>query len=491
MTLQQIGLLLGLAIPLVTFVFVDIGDAPETGAMASVAMMMSIFWITEAIPLAATALLPLALFPLLGIASSKAVASQYMNTTVFLLIGGFLIALAMQRWNLHKRLALTILSWFGVQPAMLLLGFILVTASLSMWISNTATTLVMLPIALAILSRYQSLLPEDLAKGFSVALLLSIAYSASIGGMMTLVGTAPNLVFARFYQASEGISVGFAQWMLFSVPIGTSLLAVLVCVMCGFCLRRVPTPEGLSNMLGQEKSQLGPMSFEEKQVFLVFLITACLWVTRKGIDVGVFAFQGWGKHLVYGHFIDDGSVAIAMALLLFLLPTQAKNGIRKKLLDEQVFSQLPWSVVVLFGGGFALAFGFSNSGLSAHLATQLQGLQNVGLPLIITAVTVGMTLLTELTSNTATTQLVLPVLQSAAEVIQVPAVMLMLPASMAASCAFMFPVATPPNAIIFSSGQVRVIDMIKAGMLFNLAAIIIIPLLSYVLIPVVFMAEPI
>lgn len=486
MLVKQVGLFLGIGLPVMILMFVDIGDSPQTSAMAAVATMMSIFWVTEAIPLAATALLPLAMYPLLGIASSKDVASQYMNSIVFLLIGGFLIALAMQRWHLHKRIALTVLALFGTRPSMLLLGFILVTASLSMWISNTATTLVMLPIALAILARYESLLPDYLARRFSTGLLLSIAYSASIGGMMTLVGTAPNLVFARFYEMSEGVSIGFAQWMLFSVPVGTLQLLVLICVMCGFYLRKIPNPEGLKDLIREEKALLGPMSFEEKQVLLVFVTTACLWITRKGIDIGIFSFQGWSERIIFGNMIDDGGVAITMALILFILPSRSKNGVRSRLLDEQVFTQLPWPVVVLFGGGFALAYGFSSSGLSTHLAAQLQGLQAASLPVIITTVTVGMTLLTELTSNTATTQLVLPILQSAASVIDVPAIMLMLPATLAASCAYMLPVATPPNAIIFGSGKIRVIDMVKIGALFNLAAIAIISLLSYVLIPMVF-----
>lgn len=485
MPVQRIGLVIGLVLPGYIYFFMDIGDQPEIGAMAAVATMMSIFWVTEAIPLAATALLPLAFYPVLGIASSKDVAGHYMNSTVFLLIGGFLIALAMQRWSLHKRIALTVLALFGTRPIMLMLGFVLVTASLSMWISNTATTLVMLPIALAILSRYEAILPADIARRFTITLLLSIAYSASIGGMMTLVGTAPNLVFARFYETIQGHNIGFAQWMMLSVPVGTTMLLVLVSVMGGIYMRRIPEPEGLKGIILDEKSHLGRMSAEEYKVLIVFLITAVLWITRKGIDIGVFSFQGWGDQVGFGHLIDDGGVAIAMAMILFLLPAHYQ-GVKTRVLDEQVFTQLPWPVVLLFGGGFALAYGFSSSGLSAHLAAQLQGLQNASLPLVMTSVVAGMALLTELTSNTATTQLVLPILQSASSVIEVPAVMLMLPATISASCAFMFPVATPPNAIIFGSGKMHVIDMVKAGVILNISAIIIVAGLCYVLIPVFF-----
>lgn len=487
--MKKIGLILGVLLPVIIFFFADFGEKDQTSKMAAVAVMMSIFWVTEAIPLAATALIPLSLFPLLGIATSKATASQYMNSTVFLLIGGFMIALAMQKWNLHKRIALNILAAFGGKPIQIVIGFMLATAGLSMWISNTATTLMMLPIALAIISRYENFLTDTQSHQFTVGLLLSIAYSASIGGMMTLVGTAPNLVFARFYQSIAGESVGFSQWMVIAVPVGLCMLVtVLIIISIGY-LRNLPHVEDLKQLVEDEKNQLGKISYEEKSVLLVFISTAILWVTRKGLTLGDWVLQGWGDFLPYGKMIDDGSVAIAMATILFFIPVKKNKGQIKTLLDQQMFTDLPWSIVLLFGGGFALAHGFSESGLSSYLAAQLQGLKDVSLPLVIVTVSMGMNLLTELTSNTATTQLVMPILLATAKVMDIQPVWLMLPAVLSASCAFMFPVATPPNAIIFGSGKIKVFEMVKVGIALNIIAIIVISIISYCLIPQIYIAS--
>ncbi len=479
--LKKLGLLAGITLPIAILMFTNIGNSAPTTSMAAIAVMMSIFWISEAIPLAATALIPLVLFPLAGIASSKATASQYMNSTVFLLIGGFMIALAMQRWNLHKRIALNVLALFGGQPLHLVLGFMLASAGLSMWISNTATTLMMLPIALAIISRCEQFMSDAEMHRFSVGLLLAIAYSASIGGMMTLVGTAPNLVFAEFYQQVNQDSIGFSQWMMIAVPIGLSILFFVYLIIGLFYLRNLPNADNLKQLVAKEKRQLGQISFAEKSVLLVFVMTATLWVSRKGIKIdGEWIIQGWASWLPYGSMLDDATVAITMATIMFFIPVK---GTKEKLLDHRVFAELPWSIVLLFGGGFALAYGFSESGLSVYLAEQLQGLKSVSLPLLILAISSGMNLLTELTSNTATTQLVMPILISTAKIIEVSPIWLMLPAVLSASCAFMFPVATPPNAIVFGSGKVRVLEMVKTGLLLNIIAILIITALSFYLIP--------
>jgi solute carrier family 13 (sodium-dependent dicarboxylate transporter), member 2/3/5 len=486
MHLKKTGLVLGLSTPVAIVLFCEIDGNPQMTRMAAVAAMMSILWITEAIPLAATALLPLGLFPVLGIASSQSTATQYMNSIVFLLIGGFMIALAMQRWHLHKRIALNVLALFGGQPTRMLLGFMLATAGLSMWISNTATTLMMLPIALAIVNRYEGILSEQQQHRFTVGLLLAIAYSASIGGMMTLVGTAPNLVFARFYEMSYGQTIGFAQWMLLAVPTGIVLLLILALLIDWILFRKLPRSEQLKQLVINEKTSLGKIRYEEKAVLFVFSVTALLWITRKGLQIGGFSFQGWNERIAFGKMIDDGSVAIVMATILFFIPAKLANGDKTTILNEEVFAKLPWAIVLLFGGGFALAYGFAESGLSAYLASQLTGLKSVSLPIIIFSVTAGMSLLTELTSNTATTQLVMPILQSAAEVIDVTPVWLMLPATLAASCAFMFPVATPPNAIVFGSGKLKVMEMVKLGVFLNIISIILISLMCFWLVPLVF-----
>ncbi len=486
MNMKRVGLLLGITLPFYIVLFVSFGENVQTSRMAACAIMMSVFWVTEAIPLAATALLPLVLFPILGIASSKAVASQYMNSTVFLLIGGFMIALAMQRWNLHKRIALNILLVFGGNVLKMVLGFMVATAGLSMWISNTATTLMMLPIALAILSRLDDFLTEKQSHQFALGLLLAIAYSASIGGMMTLVGTAPNLVFSQFYQIQSGESIGFLQWMLIAVPVGIIMLASLYLVITVLFLRKLPDIAGLKQLVVDEKEQLGRISNAEKSVMMVFIVTAILWITRKGIDFGGLAFSGWGATMPYGKMIDDGTVAIMMATVLFFIPAKRNSKDVEMLLDKKVFSELPWSIVLLFGGGFALAYGFSESGLSVYIASLLQGLKSYSLPAIVLIVSAGMNLLTELTSNTATTQLVMPILLSTAQVLEVSPVWLMLPAVLSASCAFMFPVATPPNAIVFGSGKVKVIEMVRVGLILNLIGIMVVSGISYWLIPYIY-----
>jgi len=466
----------------------ELAEDPLITRMAAVAIMMSLLWISEAIPLAATSLLPLILFPILGIASSKLVAAQYMNSTVFLLIGGFMIALAMQRWNLHKRIALSVVAFFGGQPLQLMLGFVVATAFLSMWISNTATTLVMLPIALAIISRFEGTLSAEQIHRFSLGLLLAIAYSASIGGMMTLVGTAPNLVFARIYEMSNvGVdAIGFAQWMILGVPIGVLMLLITACYLGVLYLRKIPASDSLGRIVIEEKQQLGPMRREEGIVMLIFALTAMLWITRKELYIGAFHLPGWSNIFEYGAMIDDGTVAIFMSFLLFLIPARDSDGSKTRILSNEVFTQLPWTIVVLFGGGFALAYGFVESGLSRHVALQLQGVENAGLLPIIVVVSTGMTFLTELTSNTATTQLILPILQSVAQAMSISPMWLMLPATLSASCAFMFPVATPPNAIIFGSGKLHVIDMVKTGLILNLLGIVVIVSVVWLLVPFVF-----
>ncbi len=485
--IQRIGLVLSICLPAYILLAGEFGEDPKTPAMAAVALMMALLWVTEAIPLSATALLPLILFPLLGISPTKVVAATYMNSTVFLLLGGFLIALAMQRWNLHRRIALAVLSAVGSHPMQLMTGFILATAGLSMWISNTATTLVMMPIALAILSRFDAVIGERAAQQLTTGFLLAIAYSASIGGIMTPVGTAPNLVFIRLYEVShaDGSGMGFTEWMLLTIPIGVVLLIFLMIYLSFRYCRGITAESSIQGFITEEKHNLGSIRFEEKVVAVVFAAAALLWVTRKKIQTDTFTFPGWQSLIPNGSMMDDSTVAVAMALILFIVPARTADGSSTRVLDHTVFQQLPWSVVLLFGGGFALASGFVDSGLSSYLAQQVALLTDLSLSTQIFLVTGLMTGLTELTSNTATTQLVLPILQSIAESMQVKPEWLMIPATLAASCAFMFPVATPPNAIVFSSGKIKMSEMLAAGLIINLVAIVVIGILLQWLIPAV------
>ncbi len=460
----------------------DLGS-PASSHMAAVAVLIAFLWMTEAVPLAVTALLPLVLFPLLGIASTRVVAGKYMNSTVFLLIGGFLIAQAMERWGLHRRIALSVLGVFGGQPVALVLGFITTTAFLSMWISNTAATLVMLPIALAILAHFEGLVSAHKAHRLGVALLLGIAYSASLGGLMSLVGTPPNLVFARLYSDLSGVEVDFARWLFVGVPVGAAMLVILAGYLTVLYLWGFGRGINLKAILSEEKARLGPVSSEEWKVAAVFTATALLWLGRKGIDLANWHVPGWQGWLSHGELLDDGTVAIAMAVLLFLIPAKGKSA----LLDVNAFGRLPWAVVILFGGGFALASGFVDSGLSAYLAGILGDLSGVSQIGIMAMVAAGMTFLTELTSNTATTQMVLPILASVADALHTDPLWLMLPATFSASCAFMFPVATPPNAIVFGSGHIQMKDMICTGLFLNLIGIpVVVGMLTW-LIPLVFL----
>jgi len=485
--MKKLGLFSAFIIPSIILATMNLGDDVIMTRMAAVAVLMSILWISEAIPLAATALIPLVIFPILGISSTKVVAAHYMNSTVFLLIGGFMIALAMQRWQLHRRIALNVLLIFGGRPLQLMIGFVVATAGLSMWISNTATTLVMLPIALAILGRFESSFSANEVQRFTLGLLLAIAYSASIGGMLTPVGTAPNLVFLRLYEISQQDgAIGFAEWLIFAVPVGVLMLIVTTAYLGLRFFKGLPVSEDSETVVRSEKQKLGPIKFEEKVVLAVFCLTASLWISRKGLTIGNYFWSGWQAWIAHGSLLDDGTVAIAMSLLLFVIPARTVDGVRDFILNDQVFRKLPWSVVILFGGGFALAAGFVDSGLSSYLASQLGGLERAGTIKTIALVAVGMTFLTELTSNTATTQLVLPILQSVSEAMKISPLWLMLPATLSASCAFMLPVATPPNAIIFGSGKLHVIDMVKAGLVLNLFGVLIIVTVLHYLLPLIF-----
>ncbi len=460
---------------------------PAVTRMAAVAVLMALWWVTEALPLAATALVPLVALPLLGIAPAKVVAGSYINSTIFLFIGGFLIAQAMERWHLHRRIALAVVGIFGGRPGALVLGFMMATALLSMWISNTATTVMMVPIAVAILDGLALDEGEASARAFAVALLLGIAYAASIGGVATLVGTPPNLALARIYQISfpGSPAIAFGQWMLLGVPVAlVMLLAAWLLLTRGL----YPQLNGLRlslDALHRERLALGPVTWAQWSVALVFGLTALLWIFRKDLDLGFARIPGWSGWLPWARGIDDGTVAIGMALSLFLLPAREGRG-GTRLLEADAFGRLPWGVVVLFGGGFALAKGFADSGLSAWLGGHFLGAGHLGRMTLVATVTSGVTGLTELTSNTATTQLILPVLAAAARGVGLTPLQLMVPATLAASFAFMLPVATPPNAVVFGTGRVRIGDMVRAGIWLNLAGILTILAAARWLLPLVF-----
>jgi len=453
-----LGPLLGLIIPL-SF---DIPDHPHAPAMAGIASWMALWWITECVPLAVTALIPLLALPLTGIATAKEIAPRYMTSIMFLFIGGFLIAQGLERTGLHRRMAFAILSRWHASPLQLLAGFAGATAFLSLWISNTATTMLMATVGLAVLSR----LDKDNGKqagGFAAILLLMIAYAANIGGMGTPVGTVPNLVLLEILESyAPALKPTFMQWMMVGIPVVIVGLMVLLFVFSRRVRKINWSSSDTAETLLDEQRALGPMRREEYFVAWVLGLTALAWMTRKGIQGESFAIPGWSSLLPYPG-VDDGTVAIAGALCLFLLP--GRNG--KPILEKESFAHLPWNILILLGGGFALATGMQQSGLSQWLGSQLHAFAAIPLPLMLLMIALLMTFLTEITSNTAITQVMLPILAAVALGNELDITLLLMVATFSASCAFMLPVATPPNAIVFGTERIPMKLMVRTGILLN------------------------
>ena len=497
---RRIGFWLGIAAFFLLYFFGNLEpENPLVGKMAAVALLMAIWWITDAIPLAATSLLPLLLFPLLGIMKGRDVAPVYTNYIIFLYIGGFLIALAMEKWNLHRRIALNIVSFVGSKPSRLVLGFMISTAFLSMWISNTATTIMMLAIGLAVIKQAEENFGANDTAKLSAALLLGIAYSASIGGVSTLVGTPPNLALVRLFELSFpkaedlGFHLSFGQWMVFGVPLSLVMLSIVWVI-----LTKVVFPVSdkftlPSETIHAEKEKLGKISRQEICVGSIFFLTALLWVFRGDLTIGTFTLPGWSNLIPFGHLIDDGTVAIGMALTLFLIPAGKASPAKDEhhtLLDVGVFTKIPWHIILLFGGGFALAKGFQTSGLSQWIGNNFAELEGAPVWVLVGVIAGGIAFLTELTSNTATTEMILPILASIATAAKIHPLLLMVPAAVAASFAFMMPVATPPNAIVFGSGRITIGQMVKAGIIINLIGIAVVTTMFLLLGPAVFQIDP-
>ncbi len=530
---SRIGLILGPTVFLFMLLFVELDPVnPLVTRMTAVILLMAIWWITEAIPLAATALLPIVLYPLLGImygrevpAGSRVdmsaasyregfgpgdfdvilpnVANQYMDWIILLFMGGFIIAIAVEKWNLHKRIALNILNIVGGQPHRLVLGFMLATGFLSMWLSNTATALMMMPMGMSLILLYEELnadlrkqgeVVDSRAPNFSLTLLLGIAYSASIGGFATLIGTPPNGVLVTqlpqlFPEAPE---LTFSTWLLFALPMSAIYMLLAWLLLTRFVFPLPPsTPFSGRDFIRDELHKLGPMSTEERRVLVVFVAFAALLMTRKerlfGAEIDVF---GWSYYLdrilqaidtqPVGYLIDDGTVSIGMALTLFMIP--AGKAIGGRLLDWDDARKIPWGILLLFGGGLAIAKGFTTSGLSDYIATQLQVWLGDASPLIIVISTVGIiTGLTEVASNTATISLSLPIMASLSQAIQAHPLLLLIPTTLAASCAFMLPVSTPPNAIVYGSGRIPIMKMVVAGIWLDVLSVILLTVFVYTL----------
>lgn len=472
---QKIGLLLGPLLFVFVYLLPQPADMPEHSLrVAAVALLMATYWITEAIPIPATALMPIVLFPLLDVMPTSKVTLAYGNHLIFLFMGGFLIAVTIEKWQLHRRIALRTILLVGVSSNQIILGFMLATAFLSAWISNTATAMMMVTIGLAVVKQAQQdsgSQPDH--SNFATALMLSIAYAASIGGVATLIGTPPNAILAGVIESNYGYSIGFAQWMLFGVPVSLTMLAL-----GWFYLTRIAFKSEFDELPGgkhsiqQKLDELGPMSLPEKKVLSIFALVAVSWILRGLLDIEELSA------------VSDASIAIAGAVLLFIIP--ADKNMSEPLLDWHTAKTIPWDIMILFGGGFALANGFSSSGLTEWLANQLVSLQNMDLIIIVFMVVLLVIFLTEITSNTATASLMLPVMGAFAVAIQISPLYLMVAVALAASFAFMLPVATPPNAIVFSSRKISIPQMARAGVWLNIIGSILITLYVIFYLPSVF-----
>lgn len=474
------GLILGPALFLWITIFIDLEPGkPAVTYTLAIAILMAIWWITEIVPLAITALLPVVLFPLFGVMNGRDVSSAYFNHVIFLFIGGFIVALAMQKWDLHKRIAIRILLVTGSSPARILLGFMLATSFLSMWISNTATAMMMVPILLSISSKLEEFIEKKEASKYTVGLLLGVAYSASIGGIATLVGTPPNLSFARIFQIMfpSAPEISFSSWFIFALPISI-VFFVITWVYLYMIYKPKRSLKSLKNISFKDQyKELGKSTFEQKAVMVVFIILAVLWLTRAGISMGSFNIPGWSSLFSSPTYINDGTVAIMMSVILFLIPSKSEK--HSRIMTWKTASKIPWNIVLLFGGGFALAGAFKESGLSIWIGEQLSGVGNFPPILIIAVIALTMTFLTELTSNTATTEMLLPVLAGMSVSIDINPLLFMLPATISASMAFMLPVATPPNAIVFGSNKISVLQMANTGLVLNLLGVLIITIITY------------
>ena len=492
---KSIGLILGPTLFLLTILFFRPEDLSESGrAVLASTLWIAVWWILEVIPIAVTALLPIILFPLTGALKLSATTASFGHRYIFLYIGGFVLAIAIERWNLHRRIALTIISFIGTNIKSIILGFMVATAFLSMWISNTATAVMMLPIGLAIISQLKDNpnTKEDENNTFGKALMLAIAYSASIGGISTLIGTPPNLVLSGIVSELYDIEITFAKWIIIGLPV--SIVMLFICwkylTEYAFTFKQKTFPGG-KDEIQRQLSELGKVSYEEKVVFYVFIGTAVAWITRS------FLLSKWIPNL------DDTIIAIIAAVILFLIPASkeanqkaAKEGLnttrenRRSIVNWEEAVKLPWGVLLLFGGGLALAEGFKTSGLAEWIGSQMTLLEGVSLILLLLIMVAAVNFLTEITSNLATTAMLLPILAPLAVIIDVHPFVLMVGATLAASCAFMLPVATPPNAVVFGSGVLKIPDMVKAGIGLNLISIIVITLVVYFLLPLFWGIDP-
>ena len=482
MNIKKIGFFLGPLLFVLTRYFTNFeGLSNEGNAVLASTLWIAVWWITEAIPIAATSLMPIILFPLSDGLSLSETTSSFGHRFVFLYLGGFILALSIEKWNLHKRIALNIIKIIGTNIKKIILGFMVATAFLSMWISNTATSVMMLPIGIAIIKQMKDLknTPENENLIFGKSLMLSIAFSASIGGVATLIGTPPNLVFAGIIQEIYNIEISFLEWFMFGLPISIILLSIawVYLTNVAFKFKQDKFDEGKKE-INRQLEDIGSMSYEEKIVLTVFILTGLAWITRT------FFLNKFLPNL------DDSIIALISGISLFIFQANSKSGKKEKIMNWEDAVKLPWGILLLFGGGLAIAQGFQSSGLATWIAQNMVQLEGFSVFLILLVVITAVNFLTEITSNLATTAMLLPILAPTAVILGVHPYILMVGATIAASCAFMLPVATPPNAVVFGSGYLKMSDMVRVGVLMNFISITIILLMVYFVLPILWEFDP-
>lgn len=472
------GPLLGLFV----FLILNAYELEQTVCMAAAAVVwMCFWWITEAINIYITSLLPLVLFPFSGVMPMQEVSQMYTNEIIFLYIGGFLLAFGIERWNLHQRFAFKILLSVGIKPQSVLLGFMLSSYLLSMWISNIATTMMLLPAVLAVGKTLNENNPKT---NYYLPLLLGLAYASSIGGTATIVGTAPNMIFFGFYEQffPNETPITFSKWLLFGLPLSLVLFFVAYKVLGWMFFRKDVDIEFDKTYIKEKYIALGKLSKDEIKILIIFGITVLLWFFRVDLSIGDFKLKGWTSLLDNPSYIKDSTIAITMAFLLFLIPSS-----KGKLLTWNEAKEIPWGILFLFGGGFAMASGIESSGLSVLISEKLMLLSNLNGTTIIIILTIFMVFFTEISSNTTSTYLILPIISGlSSNIVDTPALFLMIPVVFAASLAFMLPVATPPNAVVFASEKIKIKEMAKTGLILNLISILVVVLFTLYLAPLIF-----
>ena len=481
-TTQRIGLFLG---PVVFIIMLSItppeGMNPSAMKVAAIAALMAVWWITEAVPIPAASLLPILLYPLLNIMSVKDVTAKYADPVIYLFIGGFFVAVTMERWNLHRRIALYTIKMIGTSPGKMTLGFMIATGFISMWVSNTATAMMMVPIGLAVITQVTGISSKQLLYGnvgiqeqnFGKGLMLAIAYAASIGGVATIIGTPPNTIMVGMLNAAYGQTITFSQWIMFGLPLVIIVMAITWVLLVKFLFPTgdLKLAKG-KDIIEYEIKKMGTVTKQEIIVLIVFLLVGFLWIFSPKLKSIFPSLKG----------INDTVIAMFGTMLLFIIPADWKRGIF--LLDWKTAVKIPWDIVLLFGGGFAVASGFEKSGLAVFIAKQFENLNGMHILLFITIVTLFVVFLTEIISNTATAAMLVPIMGVSAVALGIHPYAAIIPTCVAASFAFMLPVATPPNAVVFGSGAVRIKDMAKAGLWLNIFGTIVIVIFVMYVMPV-------